>query len=128
MKKRLDLNGIWQYQPLAWTVIHADGSISESTENLPPRSSAISNCSRWHLLMGCVSVSISTVMNFTLPVIAPESLFGRILPCNGDTRSTLALPKRQRVKFRRWSIIFIITPALLSGALKTNLLSIINLF
>jgi len=35
MKQRLDLNGTWHYQPLAWTVMHADGSIGESTENLP---------------------------------------------------------------------------------------------
>jgi beta-mannosidase len=36
MTQRVDLNGAWRYEPLAWTTIHADGSISESIENLPP--------------------------------------------------------------------------------------------
>jgi beta-mannosidase len=36
MTQRLDLNGIWRYQPLAWTTVQADGSIAENTDDLPP--------------------------------------------------------------------------------------------
>lgn len=36
MFQRIDLNGIWQFQPLAWTTLRADGAISENGENLPP--------------------------------------------------------------------------------------------
>lgn len=36
MNKRIDLNGVWWSQPLAWTTLHADGSISEQVANLPP--------------------------------------------------------------------------------------------
>lgn len=36
MNKRIDLNGVWGYQPLAWTTLHADGAISEQMANLPP--------------------------------------------------------------------------------------------
>jgi len=36
MQQQVDLNGVWRYQPLAWTTLHADGLISEDTANLPP--------------------------------------------------------------------------------------------
>ena len=36
MTHRIDLNGVWQYQPLAWTTLHADGTIRANEENLPP--------------------------------------------------------------------------------------------
>ncbi len=36
MQQRIDLNGIWQYQPLAWTTVQPDGSIVENTKHLPP--------------------------------------------------------------------------------------------
>ena len=36
MNKRIDLNGVWWSQPLAWTTLHTDGSISEQVANLPP--------------------------------------------------------------------------------------------
>lgn len=36
MGKLIDLNGVWRYQPLAWTTLHADGTISEQVANLPP--------------------------------------------------------------------------------------------
>lgn len=36
MAQRIDLNGVWHYQPLAWTTLHADGAISENGEDLPP--------------------------------------------------------------------------------------------
>lgn len=36
MTQRIDLNGVWHYQPLAWTTVHTNGSISESAEKLPP--------------------------------------------------------------------------------------------
>ncbi len=36
MERRITLNGTWRYEPLAWTAIQADGSLTESTENLPP--------------------------------------------------------------------------------------------
>lgn len=36
MQQKIDLNGLWHYQPLAWTTIQADGSITEDTSALPP--------------------------------------------------------------------------------------------
>jgi beta-mannosidase len=36
MAQRIDLSGAWEYQPLAWTTVQADGSITENRENLPP--------------------------------------------------------------------------------------------
>src|SRR5690606_33922618 len=35
MERQISLNGIWRYEPLAWTTVQADGSIAESFENLP---------------------------------------------------------------------------------------------
>ncbi|HQY90336.1 glycoside hydrolase family 2 TIM barrel-domain containing protein [Caldilinea sp.] len=36
MTQRIDLNGVWRYQPLAWTTVQADGSMTDNAENLPP--------------------------------------------------------------------------------------------
>jgi len=36
MQQKIELSGIWRYQPLAWTTLHADGLISEDAANLPP--------------------------------------------------------------------------------------------
>ncbi|HXF63237.1 MAG TPA: glycoside hydrolase family 2 TIM barrel-domain containing protein [Caldilineaceae bacterium] len=36
MERRISLNGTWHYEPLAWTTVQADGSLVESTDNLPP--------------------------------------------------------------------------------------------
>lgn len=36
MERQTTLNGNWHYTPLAWTTLHADGSISDDTSNLPP--------------------------------------------------------------------------------------------
>jgi beta-mannosidase len=35
MPLRIDLNGVWQYEPLAWTTVQADGSITEEVAHLP---------------------------------------------------------------------------------------------
>lgn len=35
MERRVSLNGIWQYTPLAWTTVLPDGSVTASSERLP---------------------------------------------------------------------------------------------
>lgn len=47
-RQRLELGGAWQYEPLAWTVLQADGSIEANTANLPA-AGKMAVPSNWHL-------------------------------------------------------------------------------
>ena len=70
--RRMSLDGIWNYQPIARTVLQADGKIAEDTSNLPPAGN-MPVPSNWHL-NGLPNfngrVKFTRDFNFT-PALAP---------------------------------------------------------